>query len=185
MRQDTRTVYTLNELRTAHPEAYAEVHERWKAGCAEDAAPWTDETMDSLKAVVKACGARLTDWSIGAWAPSHVCVDVSDETDDDEPRRKDAAWLVEAVLKPAGYADGTGAAHFPGLCVWTGYCADDAMIEAVHKALVDGDTLTEALEGLADVAREEMEANAEQQEEEDSMLANWSDREYTADGREA
>ncbi len=183
MRAAARILYTLAELKAQHPDAYAKVLSRWQDACDQDSAPWSDETMDSLQACVKACGATLKDWSIGAYAHSSVTVEADDETDEGTP--KDVDWLLLNVLKPHGYTDENGAAAFPGICAWTGYCADDAMIESVHRSMVGGSTLTEALEGLADVAREEFEQNAEQARDAESMEANWGGSEYDAEGRDA
>lgn len=179
----TVQTYSLAELKEAHPEAYERVHERWKEGQSGDI-PWSEETMDSLKAVVKACGGRLTDWSIGAYAQSHCSVSVDDE-DGDTGKPKDARWFRREVLKPNGYIRANGHPYFPGNCAFTGYCADDTFLEAAYKALQEGETLTEALEGLADVAREMMEADLEQAESEESMEANWGDNRYLEDGEEA
>ena len=186
-RTETRTLYTLADLKAKHPEAYAKVHARWQDACDSSGdTPWADETMASLSAVVEACGATLKDYGIGAYAPSHVSVECDDEYEDEdgEMRAKDSAWLMRTVLAPLGYAK-DGKPYFPGLCAWTGYCADDDMIEAVSKAMDAGESLTDALRGLADVAQREMEDNQDQMRDEESMDANWSDNEYTEDGRDA
>ena len=172
------TVYTLEELKDANPEAFEKVHEKWKEGCDT---PWSDELLESLKAVVDACGGTLKNWSIGAYSPSSIDVRVNDEDEDDDA--KDARWFRLNVLKPHGYTKANGHAQFPGLCAFTGYCADDDLLEAVYKNLQAGDTLTEALEGLADVCRQHMEDDLEQHQQEDPMLANWGDRLFTIDGK--
>ena len=185
MRQETRTIYTLAELREQLPDAYKRVHERWKEQCAADPdVPWMGEVMDSLKACVKACGARLVDWSIGPYVHSSIDVECEDYADDGETR-KDAAWLYAYVLTPLGYKRKGDTVDFPGECPWSGYCADEDFIEAVYKAMEAGESLSDALEGLADVARKLMESDCEQMQEEESMEANWGDNEYTEDGEEA
>lgn len=193
MRTETRTIYTLAELKEHKPEAYKRVLARWEKACDESGdCPWSEETMDSLKAVVEACGGVLKDYSIGPWSHSHVRVEVDEEYDTGkwtpggEPvyAPKDADWLRVHVLKPNGYTRKNGHAYFPGLCKWTGYCADDAFIEAVWKAMKNGDSLKDALEGLADLARESMEEDCENQKGEESMEANWSDNEYDEHGEE-
>lgn len=184
MRTETRTIYTLAELKTLKPDAYAKVLARWQDACDEHGdCPWSDETMASLKAVVKACGAKLRDWRIGPYAQSSIRVECEDE-DDETGARKGLDWLRKEVLAGTKYLDAAGAFVFRGECHWTGYCGDDSMIEHVHNALRDGETLTEALEGLADVAREMMEADAEQQKEAESMEANWEGNEYDEAGEE-
>lgn len=182
-----RELFSLSELQAKRPDAYAKVLRRWEDAfddCGE--IPWSEETMDSLRAVVKACGARLVDWSIGAYMASHVTVECDDEYEDDdgETHPKDSAWLMREVLAPNGYAK-DGKPDFPGHCKWTGYCADDDMIEAASKAMDDGESLSDALNGLADVARQHFEDDLEQARNEESMHANWGDREYDEDGRDA
>lgn len=181
------TAYTLSELKDAAPDAFERVHKEWAELC--DEIPWADETMDSLKAVISACGARLKDWSVGPESHrSYLKVDADDgyAPDGDENADcldKDAAWMLWEILTPLGYVK-DGAADFPGHCKLTGYCADDDFLEATYKALQGGDTLTEALEGLAHDAARMMESDLEQKQDEDSMLANWGDRLYTIDGIE-
>jgi len=187
------TVYTLAELKEQHPKGYARVHQRWKDACdgSGDMA-WADETMDSLKAVVKACGGRLKDWSIGPYSYSSIDVVADDSyTVEDESAEygerdvvKDSAWLVREVLAPLGYVDALGRADFPGHCKFTGYCADDSFLESVWRSMASGDTLTDALRGLADVARKMMENDLEKQKDQESMEANWEGLEFTADGEE-
>ena len=191
----TIEAYTLAELKSSHPDGYERAHNRWKEQQGDDI-PWTAETMDSLKAVIAEFGGILNDWSIGAYnSESFVSVSVSDEfekwfTDDEGDEdyhmiQKDAQWAIDSVLKPLGYpVSNVGHIHakFPGLCKLTGYCADDDMLESVYKALEQGETLTDALQGLADVARIAMESNLEQQQSEDSMIANWEDFHFLADG---
>lgn len=196
-RTETVESYTLEELETAHPEGYARVLRDWQDDArASDYTPWADEVMASLKAVVGAYGATLTDWSIGPWSPSDLSVSVEDDETgrecadydecegcpDCEDRPKDADWLLANVLRPLGYADKDGNADFPGLCKFTGYCADDDFMESVYRSVESGETLSDALRGLADVARRMMEDDCEQAASEESMRANWGDARFLADG---
>lgn len=181
MRTETREVFTTDEMKAKHPAGFARIMERWEKDCDDSGdCPWGDEAMESMREVIKACGGTLGRYEIGPWSHSFVNVEVED--DDENGKRKGRDWLRLNVLKPNGYTDGRGRAAFPGVCHWTGYCADDDMIESVWKAVKSGETLTEALEGLADVVREHMEDACEQMRGEDSMLANWEDREWTAEG---
>lgn len=176
----TITVYTLEELETVNPVAFERVHKKWKDSI--DYLPWSDEIMASLKAVIEACGATLKNWSIGAYSPSHVRVEIYDSEDETSLVSMNAGRFVSEILEPNGYTK-DGKAYFPGICKWTGYCGDDDLIEAVYKALVRGNSLKDALEGLASVAQRFMEDDLEQHEEVESMLANWGRREYTLDGK--
>ena len=170
----TVTVYTLAELKKSNPEAFEEIHKKWQAGCTES--NWASEVMDSLNAVVKACGARMKNWSIGPYNNSSIRIgDVDD-------RGQDLKWFKREVLKPNGYPY-RGKIKFAGLCKLTGYCADDDFLEQVYKELVDGATMTDALESLAHVAQKHFENDLEQQQDEENMMANWEDRLFTFDGK--
>ena len=189
-REETRTLYKLEELKEAHPAAFEKVHDRWKEVVASDQAPWADETISSLRAVVKACGHTIRDYQIGTWGRSSLDTRGEDQWEDDDGNTfdKDAPWMLENILKPHGYtkhdAQGILVADFPGHCKFTDYCADDDFLEATYKALLSGDTLTQALDGLADNAAKMMENDVEQQQEEENMLANWGENEYDKDGNE-
>lgn len=144
-----------------------------------------------MKAVIKACGATLTDWSISAeGGRSYVKVDCEDDystKDEDEDgcatyATKDSVWMLREILTPLGYVNESGAAYFPGLCVFTGVCYDDDFIESVYKSLASGETLTDALRGLADEASKRVDESIEQECNEESMLANWGDDNYTREG---
>jgi len=185
---ETRTLYTLAELKEQFPDGYARVLERWQDACDRFFdVPWQSETMDSLRAVVDACGGKCHDWQIGPYAPSHLSVRVDEHDEDDEGNevRRDAEWFWREVLAPNGYARGEGGeVEFPGVCPFTGYCADENMLEAVWQDLRAGVGLREALEGLADVASRMMEANAEQERDAETMEANWDGLWFTEHGDE-
>ncbi len=180
------TGYTLDELKTTNPAAYERLAERWRELTYRDSAPWSDETMDSLKAVVEAAGARLKDWSIGTDSGS-ITVEVEDDYEytnasGDHSAPKGAAWFRREVLKPHGYTRENGRAYFPGNCAFTGYCADDAFLERVYERIRKGDTLTEALEAMGPLASKMMEEDMEQAANTESMEANWGDNLYTLEG---
>lgn len=191
----TITVYTLAELKTANPDAFASVLQRWAEGQTADIA-WASKTINSLKAVVDACGGVLHEYSIGPDQPCSMSVSVadtfSDEFDvqrevDNGEMQKDGKWLYDHVLNHLGYTmSNVGHFHveFPGLCPWTGYCADEDFIEHVYKRLEAGDTLTEALESLAGEASKHMADDLEQQQGEDCMMMNCNDLLFTEDGTE-
>lgn len=177
-------VYTLEELKEKHPDAYAKVYEKWRNHVMSYSTPWADETMDSLKAVFEKCSFEMLDYSLGAYSPSYIRARPTYNRDDEEESTPgtDREWFLDNVLLPLGHVREDGTVHFPGNLALTGYCADDDFLEHVWQRLEKGDTLKEALESLAGVASKMMEDDLEQQAEEDSMLANWDHREYTADG---
>lgn len=178
------TVYTLTKLKKSNPEAYTKVYKEWLEDCESEETPWVPETMDSLKAVITACRFKLTNWSIG---PYDGWVDVEETellNDDGDPITKDRAWFESYVLDHNKYQkDSAGIYQFPGLCPWTGYCADECFIESVYKDMLIGFDLKPALKRLAKKASKLMEEDLEQMKEEESMLANWGDNYYTLDGK--
>lgn len=180
-RQETRTLYTLDEMRTMHPNGYEKIRERWINQCRESSyVPWQDEIMDSLKAVISKCDAKLRAWQIGPWSPSYLTVAVP------YTLRKDSEWFYETILRPLGYNRcPERGVEFPGLCPLTGVRFDDDMLQHVYERLARNETLTEALESLAEVASRMMESECEAQEDEENMHANWGDLWFTEDGKEA
>lgn len=165
------TAYTLAEMKEQHPEGYAAILKRWQDGCAKsNYAPWLYEI--SLKATVKAFGGTLKNYRVNPYSNNFMNVEVNDDYSkpsevgeggtNDGTFIKDQQWAYDNVLASLGYArKADGKVDFPGLCPFTGYCADEGFIEAVWKSLGEGETLTEALEGLADIAGKMMEANWE------------------------
>lgn len=53
------TLYTLPELREAHPDAYAKAWERHRTECAMSGPDWAEENADSLRAILDAAGASI------------------------------------------------------------------------------------------------------------------------------
>jgi hypothetical protein len=180
------TGYTLEELKTANPKAYERLAERWRELIYQDSGLWTDETMESLKAVITACGGTLTDWNIGpdsGWCTVRVEDDYEYvNASGEHSARKGPAWFRREVLKPHGYLKPNGRADFPGNCAFTGYCADDAFLERAYERIRKGDTLTEALESLAGLASKMLADDLEQTASTESMEANWGDNLYTLEG---
>lgn len=172
----TVTVYTLAELKKEHPAGYARVLQRWKTHCEQDTPPWAEEAVDSYKAVVAACGATLKNWSFGAYSRPYVSIDVPEELDNSRE-------AFDETLKTLGYWK-DNAPHFPGLCKFTGYCADDIILEAVSNAFQGGESLRYALLKGASKTAKMIDADADAWKDEENMEANWSRCEYLADGTE-
>ncbi len=172
----TVTVYTLAELKKEHPAGYARVLRRWGEGCAQDTPPWSKETVDSYKAVVAACGAKLKNWSFGAYSQPYVSIDVPEELDNDREAFDD-------TLKTLGYWK-DGAPHFPGLCKLTGYCADDDILETVSNAFQGGKSLRYALMKGASKTAKMIDADADAWKDEENMEVNWYHHEYLEEGTE-
>lgn len=167
-------VFTLAELKDAHPDSYAKVLDRW-ASRAESG--WNDEIIDSLKAVCDALGVSLRDWDLGPHNRSNrIRVDVPDYDDE-------RAHVLE-VLANLGYAKGESV-EFTGLCALTGYCADDDLLESVWKDVNSGESLQHAVQSLESDIGRMMEDDLEQAQSEESMVANWEHLEFDEDGNEA
>lgn len=180
MKSVTATVYTLEELQEQFPDSYEKVVERWRERAASDPClPWRDETMDSFKAVIHACDGELTDWQIGPHYPSHCSVSCEDLSG-----KRAAVRMWRNVLAPNGYKRNGWNVEFPGNCPFTGYCADEQMLQIVWNELVAGESLKDALECLASVAQQCMENDLEQWMDEESMWANWEDLSFYENGNE-
>ncbi len=64
----TITTYSISELKELFPAGYDSALSHWQDRESYDLGiPWQDETIDSLKAVLKAAGVTLRDWSLGAY----------------------------------------------------------------------------------------------------------------------
>jgi hypothetical protein len=188
-KQETRTLYTIEEIRDRFPDAYDKIREDWCDAVDQSGdTPWSEEIMGSLEATIAACGAELTDWSIGPYSPSDLTVSVDDffEDGEDTEEKKDSAWFFDTILRPFGYkAHKEKGVDFPGLCPLTGICFDDDFLESVYQDLQRDCTLSESLENLADRSREKMEEEIEGEKDEEWMLGALSDMWYTEDGEEA
>ncbi len=174
------TIYTLEELEEVNEEAFNKVLAEWATYVKTDRdyVPWSDETIDSLRHVVEACGATLGGVSICPfYGNSSITVktpNIGTDTPDD--------WVWVNVLQKYKYLNDNGEAYFPGLCAFTGYCGDDDMLESVWEDVSTGSSLRDALHNLAGVAQKMMEDDIEQDCERESMLINWGEQEYTIDG---
>jgi len=174
MRIKEVNVYTLAELKDAHPDAYAKVLDRW-ASRAESG--WNDEIIDSLKAVCDLLDVSLRDWQLGPHNRSNrIRVDVADIDDE-------RAHVLEA-LSTHGYAKGESVS-FPGICALTGYCADDDLLESIWKDVDSGESLKDAVESLESIIARMMEDDLEQAQSEESMIANWGGLDFDENGDEA
>lgn len=180
MKTKTLLAYRLADLKAVSPDGYERVAARWREGAHSG---WDSDTLASLKAVVNACGFTLKDYSIGAH--SHLSVRGPEEREDENGApMTDRAWL-EAKLDELGYEKDEKGYSFPGKCPFTGYCADEDFLQDVYMSVAfSGQDLKGAVEGLADKAREIMEDDLEQAQDEETMLANWDEKLYLPDGTE-
>jgi hypothetical protein len=183
-------LYKFEEL---GEKAKARALEDWKGKQTEIF--WADETIDSLKALIKSAELKLKDWGIGAYSHSYVRLE-SFEGEDLTGKRA-LAWLENNLLaglripyrgakrwELARY----GSYYRAGMikpCPFTGYCADDDFLDELRKDIKEGSTVKEAFEALADKARRmlENELDAQQSEEYFKEHADANDYEFTEDGK--
>jgi hypothetical protein len=64
------TVYTFDELPTEKAKEAA--RDWWRDGIDSS---WSDESLDSIKAFCAQFGVKLSDWSVGPYAPFHYRAD--------------------------------------------------------------------------------------------------------------
>lgn len=197
----TIKVYTPAELQEKNPEGFERALE-WYRDSINDV-PWMDEIMDSLKAIFKASDLRLRDWSIDGTYPGSSTVQFEMDSDvADLSGLRAMAWLENNLLGslrlPDSYRERwhksdcvreagldlpyyrTGKAGEIKSCPFTGVCFDDDFLDALIKAVKDGDTLQEAYQGLAFVAGKLMESEIEYEMSEEAFLEQ--DMEFTKDG---
>lgn len=165
----TISIYSLSELNEAHPEGFKTAYDRWcDKGIYDHGIAWQDETIDSLKALIEAAGAKLKNWSLGAYNRGNfISVDAGDS--DDLTGKRAFAWLENrllSALRVPWKGDERkrlrkyGAFYYAGLvepCPFTGYCADDNYLDALRERIAKGDTVKEALESLADTCAKLLE----------------------------
>lgn len=196
---DTITVYTAKELKDSYPNGFEVAHAKYNAGIIYYDF-WTEEIMESLKGIFKASGIELTNWSIGAFSPSHVNFNMpyeetSNEVYDLEGHRA-LAWLENNLLwhlrisfnhpKRNEYRK-YGSSYAPGKikpCPFTGVYADDEFLNALIKEVTEGMCLGDAYLSLSDMAQELMEVEIECQESEEYFLesAEANEWQYTENG---
>lgn len=169
----TRTLYTAAELKELHPRGFDRAMD-WHARCVCDDPAWASEHRASLKAALEA---------IGDAAPTI-----------EGPRvhrvRRCMAWLENHVLGPlrapwapiAGTSSASkrrrevaryGAWYRPGNvrpCLWTGYCVDEDLIDAMREAAREGLSPDEWPRRLRDVAERLWEEEVAGQCSEEAFL---------------
>lgn len=176
----TITLYTPEELKKENPEGFERAHEWYKS--TNDEIPWSDEIIASLKAVFKASGIHLFDWSISTYDHSYVKFEMESDVQELTGQRA-LAWIennlladlrerrtfINRVKKYETWHDFTKYGEIPS-CPFTGVCFDEDMIESLLNSIKSGDTLGEAYHSLADTAGELFEGEMEQAQSEEEFL---------------
>lgn len=194
MREKTVKLYKFEEL---SDKAKEKARNWYRDGISQDM-PWMDETVQSLKAVFKASGITIKDWSLGAYNQNNfVRFDMGDA--ESLTGKRALAWLENNLFNGLRIGDmkwkekrkeylGYGDAYRPGKvppCPLTGYCADDDFLDYLKKSVKSGDTLKEAFQGLADECGKLLEAEYEHQTSDEAVdeSIEINGYEFTEDGK--
>lgn len=186
----TIKLYTAEELKKKHPKGFDYALNHFQNS--QDEIFWTDEIMDSLKAIFKASGIRLLDWSIGAYSYSSIRFDMEKDTRELSGVRAQA-WLENNLLsdlripytgKKRWELSQYGQYYRAGMikpCPFTGVCFDEDFLESLQNDIKTGSTLGEAYDNLCDVARKLLENELDYQTSEEYFLEQ--DYHFTKDGQ--
>lgn len=201
----TVKVYTAKELKRYYPDAFEKARDRAAVLFIEGGVPWSEETIDSLKAVYEAAGIRLKDWSISWDCPSYSWVKLgfpcpssfsSSEDVENLAGGRALAWLESNLFGPlrtpwigSKRAAGRKYRHYPGRipeCPLTGYCVDDDLLGYLVKEVIEGSTLKEAFEAIAYKTAKILEAEQDYMGTEEYFMDDCAanDRQFTKDGAE-
>jgi hypothetical protein len=196
MQTHTVTTYTAKELREQFPKAFEKALQRWHN---RGEIFWQDETVDSLKALVKAAGAKLKDWNLGAYnRGNHISVEFPQDEAGELYGPRAIAWIENNLLdtlrvpwrgKERWELAKYGSAYRAGKikpCPFTGYCSDDEYLDALRKSVRSGSTLKESFEALAFTCAEILERDCEDQNSPDYFVehAEANDYQFTEDGKQ-
>lgn len=192
MRTQTRKIYTFSELRKAGREHAIEVAKASRENSSD--VPWMDEIMDSLKGLFKAVvGVDMSDWSVGPHSyRTHLKAVFYREEVENLSGPRAMAWLENNLLGRLRVED-----HGKGMrgnrqkayklkdalrygyrigsipdCPFTGYCADDDLLDALRREVKEGRTLKGAFQGLAEEAATLMEHEIDYYMSDESIIEN-------------
>lgn len=190
--------FTASELRTQFPSAFEAALRHRNDSLTE--IPWQDETIDSLKSLLRAADIKLRNWSLGAYnRGNHISIAFpGDDATAGLSGKRAFAWLENNLFaqfripfagKRRADVRKFGAYYRPGMitpCPFTGMCSDDELIEALTKSVRSGDDLKIAFESLADTVAEMLERDDESNRSADSFAeeSDANDRLFDEDGAE-
>ncbi len=147
MKTISAQLYSFRELRpSAQEHALAQRAEENH----EDPDNFTlSEAMDSLKAIVAACGEKLSNWSVGPYNRNNFAR-IAHGAEWDGGHQTQARFLrvvlAHGYARPARFAD----LKTPGICGFTGVCFDEDLVEAMWASLIEGGSLSDAADRAAD-----------------------------------
>ena len=193
-------LYSASELRDQYPDGFENALEHWRDS--QDEIFWMNETIDSLKALIKASGLYLRDWSLGTESyRSYINIDWELDVAILSGQRA-MAWLENNLLSDLrikkntkdylkynnGYIEKSLRPYSVGKippCPFTGYCADDTYLDSLIKDITNGCTLEEAYNNLAGVCSRMLENDLDNQNSEEYFLdhADVNQYQFTEDGQ--
>lgn len=163
----TQTIYTYAELKELDPDAAQKALSQWEDRLIYEI-DWMHETIASLKELIKALDFTLKDWSLGAYHYGSF-IRVSIPGDLKNLTGKKALNYVKSCV------------NIKGNCELTGCSMDNDYIENLIKNIKSGDTLEEAVTGLAQTCTNILEAEEDYMRSEDTLEdADWV--EFYGDG---
>lgn len=201
MKTQIRKIYTFSELRKSAKEHAIEMERQSRQNDAE--VPWMDEIMDSLKALFKAAGVEMKDWSIGPHdRGTRLVARFNREEVEDLSGPRAMAWLENNLMgglrvsegfngsvwkKPNQFNDNNRKTLKEALkyryrigqipsCPLTGVYCDDDLLDALRKDVKDGMTLKDAFQGLADEAAKLMEGELDSYYSDESIIEDLKGR---------
>ena len=184
----TIEVYTTAELKDKYPDVFENALEKWN-DTNMDFIPWSDEIVESMKAVIAAAGLRIADYNLG---PYDNFLSIHDFDAEGLTGQRAIAWLENNLLNnlrtPYGLKNidkrvkyGYKAGSIPS-CPFTGYYADEDMLEGLYNEIMDGSTLGEAFTRLGYVVSKLLEGELEYQQSEECFIEQ-DHLLYTLEGR--
>lgn len=145
------------------------------------------QCIDSLKAVVKHMGLRLTDWNIGPYNRSNSA-SINDPWWNNgvlDGGNKTVAFFLRSLIqmgypRPKKFSD----MEFTGICGFTGTYFDEDICETIYKSLMSGESMNEAVDSAADRIMRICEEDLEYRASEEGILEYLDVEEevYTEDG---
>jgi len=188
MKTKTINIYSFNELsEEAKEKALQDYREE------QTEIFWIDETIESLKGLFKNCdGISLKDYSLGEYQ-SWLKVDFTNEEVENFTGKRAFAWLENNLLsniRISYYGEKRkelrqyGQYYRAGMikpCSFTGYCADDDLLDDLIKEVKEGCDLKTAFEGLASTIQRIIQNEVEYQNSEEYIAEHFEANEYEFD----
>lgn len=154
---------------------------------------WMDKTIQSLKSLFENCnGISLKDWSLGEYQ-SWIRVEFTNDEVEKFSGKRAMAWIENNLLsniRISYYGNKRkelrqyGKYYYAGLikpCPFTGYCADDDLLDDLLKEIKSGTDLKTAFEGLASIVQKIIQNEWEYQQSEEYIAEYFEANEYKFD----